>query len=468
MPFGGEGVEYGSLGDYAVEDELLTAIGGVSFPPRIAGTAPTLYADFAAQHYWNSGTDYGPNLSNWFTATSASFSRSSTAMYVNSSGVLSTSASGSSFSNIRFDYDPVSLISKGILLEGQSTNSQLQSGDQSNAAQWAAVAVSVTGNAIATPDGTTSGASIVASATSNVHCVQTNNSISVASGTMYTASFFAKAGTYNFVSSRISDGTNTYGIVVNLTTGVVTSTSTTGAPVGFLNSVQKFGNGWWRIAMTAQLGVTGAVGFMSIGPSNSGTPSFSTSQATFLGDGVSNIYSWGAQFEGSISGSPQYSSYIPTTTAAMARSADIFTFPASYVVTAGGSAYARITTPSIIYNDHLVGNTVANNPLFYRPGGFPQQISTYDGSVLNTPNQLTNTNDQVAMSWNVSGNSRAIAANGNTAVTGTITSGYNYTGGALEIGTDQVSGTGSTNFTRFGMWNITGTGAQLTTLTTTP
>src|SRR4029078_473552 len=91
----------------------------------------------------------------------AVFTRASVGTYYNSSGVLVSAA----INTPRFDYDPVTLQLKGLLLEDASTNVMLNSGDAGNAS-WVksnnvAVAPVVTSNQAIAPDGTTTAARVV-------------------------------------------------------------------------------------------------------------------------------------------------------------------------------------------------------------------------------------------------------------------------------------------------------------------
>jgi len=80
---------------------------------------------------------YGPSAASLnldFTASNTldsriTFTRATTATYFNSSGVLSTAASGEA----RFDYNPTTLAARGLLIEEQRTNSELYSEDFANA-----------------------------------------------------------------------------------------------------------------------------------------------------------------------------------------------------------------------------------------------------------------------------------------------------------------------------------------------
>ena len=77
------------------------------------------------------------------------FTRSTTGSYYNSAGVLSTAAINAP----RFDYDPVTLESVGLLIEESRTN-LLTYSEQFDNAVWTKSNASITANAIIAPDGT--------------------------------------------------------------------------------------------------------------------------------------------------------------------------------------------------------------------------------------------------------------------------------------------------------------------------
>ena len=81
------------------------------------------------------------------------FTRTSTGTYFDSGGVMRTAAINAP----RWDYDPVSLQLRGLLLEDQRTNLALQS---ANASTWTLSGATVVGSSVVAPDGTMTGASL--------------------------------------------------------------------------------------------------------------------------------------------------------------------------------------------------------------------------------------------------------------------------------------------------------------------
>ena len=106
--------------------------------------------------------------------------------------------------------------------------------------------------------------------------------------------------------------TDSRGVTVDLTTGLIASTEPDGTDFTAISgTIKHVGNGWYRCSVTALKGSTNNVTKLDI--------SVRDNSFAEAGDGTSGIYVWGAQLEvGSYA-----TSYIPTTTAAATRSADL-------------------------------------------------------------------------------------------------------------------------------------------------
>ena len=200
----------------------------------------------------------------------------------------------------RFDYDPVTLAAKGLMVEEQRTNLILQSQTFDNAS-WAKNSLTVTANAAVAPDGTTTADKIIkAAVTTQANILQ---GLSTVVGAQ-TISFFAKAAEYDTVSFSLYNATDTHVArgQVNLSTGAVIATQN-----GVITT-QSFGNGWWRITATGTTTVS-AGNTLYIYPKD---------VTTYLGNGVDGIFIWGAQLEAGAFAT----SYIPTVASTVTRSAD--------------------------------------------------------------------------------------------------------------------------------------------------
>jgi len=200
----------------------------------------------------------------------------------------------------RFDYDPVTLAPKGLLIEEQRTNLLLQSEAVDNASWSKSGILGVTSNATASPDGLVDADLVVPTATTVQHFVG-----QTVTGAAHNFSTYVKAGGYSSVILFFTVH-NSY-VTFDLSTQTVTETSGTITS----SSITAVGNGWYRVSVATSLTThTEARVYVTVG----GT--YAT--RTVAGDGTSGIYIWGAQIE--VGAFP--TSYIPTTTAAATRAVD--------------------------------------------------------------------------------------------------------------------------------------------------
>jgi hypothetical protein len=229
------------------------------------------------------------------------FTRASSGTFVGSDGLIKTASTDVP----RFDHNPTTGESLGLLVEEQRVNLALQSEDFSTT--WTTTRASVSTNAIAAPNGTTTADKLVEDNTAtNTHFVQ--QSASVTSGTSYTSSIYVKAAERNFVQLVLNGQfASVVSAIFDLSTGAVGTT--TGTPT---TSATQLANGWWRFSVTQTANATGST-LVQVRVANSSTT------ATYTGDGASGIYIWGAQLEAGAFPT----SYIPTTTATVTRSADV-------------------------------------------------------------------------------------------------------------------------------------------------
>ena len=212
----------------------------------------------------------------------------------------------------RFDHDPVTGVCKGLLIEESRTNIILQSEDFGTTWSNDSGAVTITTDVETSPDGSTSADKIAeaASTTSRRICIQ---NITVTSGTTYSYSCYIKAGERDFAQLATGSGLNTafQNFIVN-----GAGAGTLGLSSGIVSSrIDAMPNGWYRCTIVVTATATGAT-TITVGPAPSSTI---TRWQTYASTAGSGIYAWGAQLEaGSFP-----TSYIPTTTASVIRSADV-------------------------------------------------------------------------------------------------------------------------------------------------
>jgi hypothetical protein len=199
--------------------------------------------------------------------------------------------------------ESIDVESMGILVEEQRTNIVLQSQNFNTSPNIIANAT-LTANATLAPDGTMTASKLVEdSVLSQFKRVQ-QSSIATITGA-YTVSCFFKAAEVYVGYLQLLNTTNAY-VTFNLNEGRITSS------IGTNPTIEKYPNGWYRISVTNTFtNETPSVYIVLSNPSGS---------ANYTGNGVNGMFVWGLQVEqGAFA-----TSYIPTTTATVTRTPDIY------------------------------------------------------------------------------------------------------------------------------------------------
>jgi hypothetical protein len=209
----------------------------------------------------------------------------------------------------RFDYDPVTLLPRGLLVEEARTNLLLYSA-QFDDAYWIKSNASISANVATSPDGTSNADKIVEN-TANINHVIQVNTIPVTSGIPYSLSVYAKpSGRDWFAIGTVGIGTGyTYFNVANGTVGTVLA--------GHTATITPVGNGWYRCTISGTTTATALSIFYG--------PSSANANINYAGDGVSGTFIYGAQLEAGAFAT----SYIPTIASTVTRSADVATITGS-------------------------------------------------------------------------------------------------------------------------------------------
>jgi len=237
------------------------------------------------------------------------FTRAGTARFVNNVGVLEVAAAGEArhwhyIGGERY-----------TLLEAARTNLLIRSEEFENAA-WTKTDSTITANAIAAPDGTTTADLVTEGSAGTARVARL---ITVTSGAVTSLSFFVRRGNTDWVRIEMSNLGDSVRLWANLSTKTLGNTTSSGTGAVTASYIQTLANDWVRITLVGALGgVTSYNCTIQTATSNGGTGKVSGG----------TYYVWGAQAE--VGDFP--SSYIPTTTATVSRVVDQYSadFPAAF------------------------------------------------------------------------------------------------------------------------------------------
>jgi hypothetical protein len=227
-----------------------------------ASIRPTLLLDFAKTKFMD------PRVT---------FTRSSVATVTDSLGVIRTVASDVP----RFDHDPITGESLGLLMEESRTN--LITYSDNFDVGWSKSRATIIPNTTIAPDGSMTG-SFIREDTSNTNTHAVTRGIAVTVGLAYTTSIFAKASTRNCIYAQVNDPLPQYPVaLINL------SNLTFGDGSRAFSSVKlkDVGNGWVKCDLTFVAAASGTA-LVTFGISTGTT----LNSNSYTGDGTSGIYIW--------------------------------------------------------------------------------------------------------------------------------------------------------------------------------
>jgi hypothetical protein len=287
----------------------------------ITSSDPTIDLNFSTGLYQSNSSSYNdPTVIPGFL-----FSRASTGTAPNAAGTVLSFASGQP-----------RITDLGLLVEESRTNLALRS-QAFTAGVWSGnVSPTITDNAVVAPDGTTTGAQITAvTGGSGVYQI-----ISTTAATTYTASIYIRPTGPLLALDVGNDAVSLIRSRFTYTLGSWSIANTGGA----IGSVVAAANGWYRLIVT----LSAPAGTISTLIMYNQTGSTQTWNA------------WGAQWE--LGAFP--TSYIPTTSAAATRAADVASFsglvyPVVSTLLLYGTAPVGVSTDARIFtNDGSAANRI--------------------------------------------------------------------------------------------------------------
>lgn len=310
---------------------------------------------------WSASTTGVPSLVLDFITTTSldsriTFTRAlNTATRVNSSGLIEIVNA-----NVpRFDYDPVTLAAKGLLIEEQRTN-LIEFSEQFDNFNSVTSNATVTANVGTSPDGTVNADKLIPAAIAGQAKAIKTITASAANNVM---TVYAKPNGYDWIILQAS------GFAwFNVSTGTVgTQTSCTG-------SITPAGNGWYRCQIKCTSSSTLGVVWVTTG----------NGVTTMTGNGTSGVLIWGAQIENGTFAT----SYIPTVAGTVTRNADIATmtgtnFSSWFNASEGTFVASYGTSPNQFATYIAASNGVVgqNSVHFDNDSGGDMRAVYYSGSV---------------------------------------------------------------------------------------
>jgi hypothetical protein len=288
-----------------------------------------------------------------------------------------------------------------LLLEPQRTNLNLYSNNLENA-YWTLFQATRTINSAVSPDGTTNAIKLTEDTTTNFHSIYLPTSITVTSGQTYSRSVYLKQSGRMWASLVITDNAITSRAWFDLQNGVVGTVN-----IGLTAQITNVGNGWYRCTITKTAVLTS---FSSLAIEMA----ISNGVSSYLGNGTSGVFIFGAQLEKGA----YPTSYIPTTTTALTRNADLITrnniYTNNYITSAGGTWFIEINNNMPLIRDNsgsemYIGESntssissgsksisVRNNG----GGAASLWIDYWDGSVLNSLYNIAAPTAKIAINFN--------------------------------------------------------------------
>jgi len=387
---------------------------------RRAQAIPSLDLSFADNKSLADATT-GQNL--------VTFTRASSGTFVDSAGVLQTATNDVA----RFDHDPVTGESLGLLVEEQRTNLLLRSEEFSTT--WVRFNVNASSNAILAPDGTLTADKLTENDADNFHRIRQG----ITSGVTGVFSVFLKAAE----RTRVNLGTSDTNLIADFDLSAGSVVSGTG-------SIEPFGDGWYRCSISATFTTSGP--FLLLRNSSS---------EFYTGDGTSGIYLWGAQLEAGAFPT----SYIPTTTAAATRNASLADLISGAIANNIRSFYVEFSSPAVGTRGVVsLNDNTANERASVLTSGTDPRLVVQDGGVeqanINGGTVAAGVRTRVAVRINA--DDFAISINGGAVVTDT--SGTLPTVDRLMFGRTQAGEYLNGRIARFTGWSQLLPNATLQTL----
>ena len=261
------------------------------------------------------------------------FTRASTATFVGSNGLIQSAA----INQARFDHDPSTLVSRGLLIEESRTNLVLQS-ENHPSATWNKTGLTVASAGNTDPAGAATSNLVSEDVSVGLH--RLFQSTAYVSGTSYSISVFLKYAGRQFVAISHPAVASNNVAIFDIQNGTITLSQ-----ASITSSITSYPNGWYRCVVNGVSATTGGASHIIQGSTTGGILT-----GSYLGLNGPAFYIYGSQVEAGAFPT----SYIPTTTASVVRSADVCSITGSAFTSFYNNAAGTFVSESMIAN--LTGN----------------------------------------------------------------------------------------------------------------
>jgi len=274
------------------------------FNPNGAGitavSLTTSWAQYSVVGFGAAATNFaGIRLATSGDEVDVAFAQFEAVTYQTTPGTY-VATTASAYYGPRFDYDPVTLAPRGLLIEEARTNLLLRSDDFANAA-WSVINATITANATASPDGTINADLVTYTGVASNGPRQ----LVLASAGAKTYSFYVKNSSGARYFQILTDGSVQSFANYDIQTQTTGTVGTSVSAVSIINA----GNGWYRLTMTATDAIATNVYIGLVASLTAGWSAAASSGAFFV---------YGAQLEAGAFAT----SYIPTVASTVTRNAE--------------------------------------------------------------------------------------------------------------------------------------------------
>jgi hypothetical protein len=323
----------------------------------------------------------------------------------------------------RFDHDPTTNASLGLLVEEARTN-LLEYSEEIDNNYWGKNAIQPFGsgsvaNATTAPDGTETADLIKEDTTTASHFVRKEANLAVAS-TKYAYSVYVKNIDIDYVTLSFRGAPNNYASATFNLTGSGSLSSSAAAGAGFAvdttnTKIFDVGNGWFRCVLTFTAGSSVSSQSFFIALSDNGV--LNLNGITSYAGTEASLYIWGSQLEAGAFPT----SYIPTSGSTVTRAADVASITgtnfSSWYNQSEGSFVADFNANGRTGAGRIVGTNAGATPMYLSADTIIRSFGNVVGASVTVPSVFST--QKAAIGYEVSSQQDTLVVDGGTPNTST-------------------------------------------------